>query len=449
MNIEKAYKYIRRWKNNNNEWRYEYPKGYNKETHSFRDVVTGLTNKTTEITNIKPLRTEAEIDAELIRLKKLSDNGQLRCPALGNCNIYIEDMTTEHAKETNGKMRTAEAKIHKLQYLAFVEPILKNGILFMKSRKYNHSWSLDKIPQRERTTYGIINKVSYYDDVKNKNIVCGLEIVVAWDNEHKRFVLSFIDRPIKKSLLRCKDFSTSFEACQVGACNAEALSTAAPIISHSIRKSRKIALGTSDVTLADLKEDLLLIKKSLLKRKDFMATCEASLVGACNAEALSTTKSMVAHSAIKSRKKTLGTSDVTLADLKEDLLLIKKSLLKRKDFMATCEASLVGACRAEAQTTAKFMVAHSAIKSRFTTFKEIVGTDLIELQNEVLSVKTGVQVYFLHDKKGIYINVTGDLSDDIKSQLTDILILISKVNCKIFICFERMNHTILLGEQND
>ena len=386
MNIEKAYKYIRRWKNNNNEWRYEYPKGYNKETHSFRDVVTGLTNKTTEITNIKPLRTEAEIDAELIRLKKLSDNGQLRCPALGNCNIYIEDMTTEHAKETNGKMRTAEAKIHKLQYLAFVEPILKNGILFMKSRKYNHSWSLDKIPQRERTTYGIINKVSYYDDVKNKNIVCGLEIVVAWDNEHKRFVLSFIDRPIKKSLLRCKDFSTSFEACQVGACNAEALSTAAPIISHSIRKSRKIALGTSDVTLADLKEDLL---------------------------------------------------------------LIKKSLLKRKDFMATCEASLVGACRAEAQTTAKFMVAHSAIKSRFTTFKEIVGTDLIELQNEVLSVKTGVQVYFLHDKKGIYINVTGDLSDDIKSQLTDILILISKVNCKIFICFERMNHTILLGEQND
>ena len=33
MIVEKAYKYIRRWKNNNGEWRYEYPKGYNKKKH--------------------------------------------------------------------------------------------------------------------------------------------------------------------------------------------------------------------------------------------------------------------------------------------------------------------------------------------------------------------------------------------------------------------------------
>lgn len=232
--IEKAYKYIRRWKNNNGEWRYEYPKGYNKKKHSFKDVVTALTNQTEVITDVQPLKTEAQINAELARLKKLSDNGRLRCPALGNSNIYIEDMTIGHAEVTGGTFRTAEARIHKLQYLSFVEPILKNGILFMKSRKYNHAWSLDKVPQRERTTYGIINKVIYYDKAKDKDITCGLEIVVAWDNERKRFVFSFIDRQIKKSLLNSKDSSTSFEACQVGACNAEALSTADSIIAHPV-----------------------------------------------------------------------------------------------------------------------------------------------------------------------------------------------------------------------
>jgi hypothetical protein len=37
------------------------------------------------------------------------------------------------------------------------------------------------------------------------------------------------------------------------------------------------------------------IKKSLLNSKDFSATCEASQVGACNAEALSTADSIIAH----------------------------------------------------------------------------------------------------------------------------------------------------------
>lgn len=233
-NISKAYKYIRRWKSNNGKWCYEYPKEYNKETHSFRDVVTGLANKTKMITGIKPLKTESEISAELTRLKKLSDSGMLRCPALGNNNIYIEDMTTGHAKETHGERRTDEARIHKLQYLSFVEPILKNGILFMKSRKYNHSWSLENVPERERTTYGIINKVGYFDEDKNKEMIFGLEIVVAWDNERKRFVFSFIDRQIKKSLHKSRNFSTTCEASQVGACNAEADTTASSIIPHSI-----------------------------------------------------------------------------------------------------------------------------------------------------------------------------------------------------------------------
>ena len=238
--IEKSHKYIRRWKMNNGEWRYEYPKGVDKKIHSFRDVTTALTNKTTEIKDIQPLTTEKQIDAELERLTKLSEEGKLTCPALGNANIYIEDMTTEHAEKTNGVFRTKEAKIHKLQYLSFVEDVLKNGILFMKSRKYNHAWSLDKISERERTTYGIINKVTYFDKKKNKNITCGMEIVVAWDNERKRFVFSFIDRQIKKSLLFNKDFqTTTFEAGQVGACKTEAFSTTDSIIPHLINLSSR------------------------------------------------------------------------------------------------------------------------------------------------------------------------------------------------------------------
>ena len=197
LGIEKAYKYIRRWKTNNGEWRYKYPKEFNKNTQSFNDVVTKMANKTKEITGIQPLQTEDEINNELKRLTDLAENGELKCPALGNNNIYIEDMTIGHAEKTNGTFRTNEARIHKLQYLSFVEPILKNGILFMKSRKYNHSWTLDKIPKRERTTYGIINKVTYFDSEKNKEITTALEIVVAWDNENKRFVFSFIDRKIK------------------------------------------------------------------------------------------------------------------------------------------------------------------------------------------------------------------------------------------------------------
>ena len=239
--IEKSHKYIRRWKMNNGEWRYEYPKGFDKKIHSFRDVTTALTNKTTEIKAIQPLTTEKEIDAELERLTKLSEEGKLTCPVLGNANIYIEDMTTGHAEKTNNVFRTADAKIHKLQYLSFVEPILKNGILYMKSRKYNHTWTLDKVPERERTTYGIINKVTYTDTRhNNKQVTCGLEIVVAWDAERKRFVFSFIDRDIKKSLLNSKDIkTTAFEVGQVGACNTEALSTTDSIIAHPLNLSSK------------------------------------------------------------------------------------------------------------------------------------------------------------------------------------------------------------------
>ncbi len=46
------------------------------------------------------------------------------------------------------------------------------------------------------------------------------------DKENRKYVFSFANFPIKKSILNSMDFkSTSFLACPVGACNAEAFST--------------------------------------------------------------------------------------------------------------------------------------------------------------------------------------------------------------------------------
>ena len=269
MDLEKAHKYIRRWKMNNGEWGYEYPQKHNNKNYSFKDVITKLVNKTTEIKDIKPLTTEEEIDTEIKRLTKLSEKGKLRCPALGNNNIYIEEMTTEHAKKTYGVYRTNEARIHKLQYLSFVEPVLKNGVLFMKSRKYNHSWSLDKVPERERTTYGIINKVTYFDNKKNKQITCGMEIVVAWDNKRKMFVFSFIDRQIKKSLLLNKDLNkASFEVSQVGASKKEAFTTTNYIIPQQENMSRKKSQRGNNMDFYFTKS-VKAISLSMVKSMDF------------------------------------------------------------------------------------------------------------------------------------------------------------------------------------
>ena len=269
MDLEKAHKYIRRWKMNNGEWGYEYPQKHNNKNYSFKDVITKLVNKTTEIKDIKPLTTEEEIDTEIKRLTKLSEKGKLRCPALGNNNIYIEEMTTEHAKKTYGVYRTNEARIHKLQYLSFVEPVLKNGVLFMKSRKYNHSWLLDKVPERERTTYGIINKVTYFDNKKNKQITCGMEIVVAWDNKRKMFVFSFIDRQIKKSLLLNKDLNkASFEVSQVGASKKEAFTTTNYTIPQQENMSRKKSQRGNNMDFYFTKS-VKAISLSMVKSMDF------------------------------------------------------------------------------------------------------------------------------------------------------------------------------------
>lgn len=69
------------------------------------------------------------------------------------------------------------------------------------------------------------------------------------------------DREIKKSLLSCKDFNTAtFEASQVGACKTEALSTATNIISHEL----KMSINSDVKNLLKIPEDRK-IKKSIIK----------------------------------------------------------------------------------------------------------------------------------------------------------------------------------------
>lgn len=230
--LEKAYKYIRRWKLNNGDWKYEYPKEY--KGMNKKEVVTNITNKTQEITGILPITDKQQVYREYERLRSLSEQGKLKCKALGNKNILVEDGTLAHAKQTRGTVRSEEEMMHKLQYLSFVEDVLKNGVLFMKSRRYNHSWKLDKVPERERTTYSILNKISYFDSKKGKNVTVGLEVVVAWDSERKMFVFSFIDQKIKKSLPYDSDVLATFWASQAGACETEALSAASVIVVHNI-----------------------------------------------------------------------------------------------------------------------------------------------------------------------------------------------------------------------
>lgn len=230
--LGKAYKYIRRWKLNNGDWEYEYPKEY--RGMSKKDVVANIANKTKEITGILPIKDKQQVYNEYDRLRNISERGELKCKALGNKNILVEEGTLDHARKTRGTVRSEEEMMHKLQYLPFVEEVLKTGVLFMKSRRYNNSWKLDKVPERERTTYSILSKVAYFDQKKGKNVTVGLEVVVAWDSDRKMFVFSFIDQKIKKSLPSDSDSVATFWASRAGACETEALSAASFIVVHNI-----------------------------------------------------------------------------------------------------------------------------------------------------------------------------------------------------------------------
>ena len=211
--IEKSHKYIRRWFSGG-EWHYKYPQKYQPECNRTKTKID-ISKKTPLITGIKPLSnaTEKQIDEALVKLSLYAMDGNLKCPALGNHSIYISRRTQEHVKETKGIFRSEKEMQHKAKYIPFIPEILKNGRICEKSSSM------------EGVIYGIIGQVEYFDETKQKTVKESVELAINFDNDSRKFVFSFGNFAIKKSLLDSRDLLTTFLACPVGACNAEALST--------------------------------------------------------------------------------------------------------------------------------------------------------------------------------------------------------------------------------
>ena len=127
-------------------------------------------------------------------------DGKLKCPALGNHSVYITNRTQEHIKETHGQLRTDSEMKHKAKYIPFVPEILKNGKICEKSSS------------KQGVIYGIIGQVKYFDKKKNKSVIDCLELAINYDKDVRKFVFSFSDWGIKKSLHKSRDFSDHFWA---------------------------------------------------------------------------------------------------------------------------------------------------------------------------------------------------------------------------------------------
>lgn len=200
--IEKSHKYIRRWFSNG-DWRYEYPSDQKKPV-SRSEAKINIAKRTKLITGIKPLAnaSERQIDEALLELNLESLAGKLTCPALGNQNIYVIGATQEHIKSTLGKQRSPNEIAHKAKYIPFVKEILRNGKICEKSSS------------KKGVVYGIIGQVEYFDDKKQKSVKEAVELAVNYDSDKRKFVFSFADSPIKKSLLFGRD-SDNFSACPI------------------------------------------------------------------------------------------------------------------------------------------------------------------------------------------------------------------------------------------
>ena len=200
--IEKSSKYIKRWFSNG-KWHYKYPPKYSvaeNRTETKKDIA-----KTTKlIIGIKPLlnASESEIDNALVNLSLYAMDGSLKCPALGNNSIYITGRTQEHIKETHHEPRTIQEMRHKAKYIPFIPEILRHGKICEKSSSKNG------------VIYGVIGQVEYLDD-KNRLVKEAVELAINYDNEARKFVFSFADKAIKKSLFDYRDLIGNFSACQI------------------------------------------------------------------------------------------------------------------------------------------------------------------------------------------------------------------------------------------
>ena len=187
--LEKSHKYVSRWFKNG-KWQYKWPTNQKRGIGHSRSK-KNIADQTKVITGIQPFfnPTESMIDNELDRLKKLSESGNLKCPALGNADIIINDMTKNHMNETKGETRTDAARDNKAFNLPFTEEILKNGKLAEKSYQPRYDENGKEI-KNKKLTYGIVGRVSYFDN-KHKQKNEYVEIAVAYDENSDKYVLSF------------------------------------------------------------------------------------------------------------------------------------------------------------------------------------------------------------------------------------------------------------------
>lgn len=202
--IEKAHKYIRRYMDSEGKWQYIYPSNQPRNVSRRKAIKTIAKETPIILGNILTDLSEENIDKELEKLKQLSQNQELKCKAIGNYNIGITENTKNHAYETKGVDRSAEETIHKLKYLPFVPEILSKGKLLYKS--YRHEFEEDKETgvkgkeiKHKHLTYGVVCRIKYFDPEKKKNVVEPLELVIAYNEDKKKYVLSFIDYDINVS----------------------------------------------------------------------------------------------------------------------------------------------------------------------------------------------------------------------------------------------------------
>lgn len=242
--VEKSAKYIKRWFSNG-EWHYKYPSKY-KANQNRTETKKDIAQSTKLITGIEPLRnpTEQEIDEALVQLSLYAINGKMKCRALGNHSVYVSDKTQEHIKETHGKPRIIPEIKHKAKYIPFVPELLKNGKIAEKSSS------------SKGVIYGIVGQVEYVND-KNKKVKEVVELAINYDKDTRKFVFSFSDWEIKKSLLNNRDLDNSL-ACPI--VDTETV----PITVYSLSETSILSSGTVNTAYVSDKNN---IKNKILKKK--------------------------------------------------------------------------------------------------------------------------------------------------------------------------------------
>lgn len=185
LGIEKAHKYIRRYKKaGKDNWFYVYPGNKNDNTGKPRiQEKLQIALKSPVITNIKPLLnpTLNDINNEFNKLTKLSKSGNLKVKAYGNFPVIINKKSYKHLFEARGKPRDPSVIQERAELLPFVAEILNNtGVLGEKSAR------------RNSTAYGIFGRCNVNGVIKT------VELSLAFDEQSRLFFLS--DYEIKKAL---------------------------------------------------------------------------------------------------------------------------------------------------------------------------------------------------------------------------------------------------------